>query len=133
MKNDEVREFFEQWDLYQKVISNNYMQHEEIGLVLSEIIIDRKNSSLLDVGCDGADIVVKFLKTSSVNRYCGIDLSEFALRVAKDRMNSLVDMSKFIQGVLGKKWKAWKKVTNILWSAFHFITFLMMRRLGFLN
>jgi len=97
--NKEIKEFFEQWDLYQKIISNNYMLHEDMLQVLLKAIADgRECSALLDLGCGGADIIVDVLKSKQINKYCGIDLSEIALSCTKRRINPVVDEAKYIQG-----------------------------------
>ncbi|MDY7013154.1 MAG: ubiquinone biosynthesis protein UbiE, partial [Cyanobacteriota bacterium] len=57
-------EFFnQQWQLYQKILFNNYMGHQEIYGVLHELLINdlKKPFSLLDLGCGDASFTAQAL------------------------------------------------------------------------
>ena len=77
--SDPSNEFFnEQWELYQKVLSNNYMGHREIYNVLHEFLVNYYNKpfKMLDLGCGDASFSSQALLDTKINSYCGIDLSE---------------------------------------------------------
>ena len=100
---DSNNEFFnEQWWLYQKVLRNNYMGHKEIYSILHEFLLryDQKPLKILDLGCGDASFVSQALLNTTMNFYCGIDLSEPALEIARDNMAKLPGEKLFIQGDL---------------------------------
>lgn len=102
--SDSNNEFFnEQWKLYQKVLSNNYMGHREIYGILHEFLVSyyyKKPFKMLDLGCGDASFAVHALLNTTINFYCGIDLSEPALEIARDNMAKLKSEKLFIQGEL---------------------------------
>lgn len=100
---DSNNEFFnEQWWLYQKVLRNNYMGHKEIYSILHEFLLryDQKPLKILDLGCGDASFVSQALLNTTMNFYCGIDLSEAALEIARENMAKLPGEKLFIQGDL---------------------------------
>jgi ubiquinone/menaquinone biosynthesis C-methylase UbiE len=99
--SDSNNEFFnEQWCLYQKVLSNNYMGHREIYDILHEFLLSyyKKPFKMLDLGCGDASFAAQALLNTTMNFYCGIDLSEPALEIARDNMAKLKSAKLFIQG-----------------------------------
>ena len=51
--SEKVKEFFDQWNIYQKVIKFNYMVHNDIFEVLHQFFDANFHQpfSLLDLGC----------------------------------------------------------------------------------
>ena len=100
---DSKNEFFnEHWRFYQKVLSNNYMRHQEIYSVLHEFLVNhyKKPFKILDLGCGDAHFAAQALLNTTMNFYCGIDLSKPALEIASDNMVKLKSEKHFIQGDL---------------------------------
>lgn len=96
-------EFFnQQWSLYQKVLSNNYMGHQEIYALLHQFLISYYNKpfDLLDLGCGDATFSAQALVNTPMNCYLGIDLSKSALEIARDNMAKLPGEKEFIEGNL---------------------------------
>jgi cyclopropane fatty-acyl-phospholipid synthase-like methyltransferase len=83
--------FQQQWQIYQKVVANNYMNHREIYQVFYDFINQNFTYpfSLLDLGCGDAGVILKSLLNTSINFYHGVDLSEEALKIAEANFASV--------------------------------------------
>ena len=85
-------EFFDdQWSVYQKILSNNYMSHRECYDLLHRFLLGyfHKPYSLLDLGCGDASFTSRSLVDTSIATYMGIDLSAAALEIAQTNMATL--------------------------------------------
>jgi SAM-dependent methyltransferase len=84
--------FFDVWDTYQKVVSGDYMFHQEIGAELRKLLhaqFEGRSFSILDLGCGDAATLAPLLEGLAVRRYKGVDLSEAALARAAENLKSL--------------------------------------------
>jgi cyclopropane fatty-acyl-phospholipid synthase-like methyltransferase len=82
----EIKRYFDQWNIYQKVIQNNYMFHEQIYHEVHELLLNhfrQEPLSLLDLGCGDSSLIAKNIKDVPIYHYHGIDISEIALDAAK--------------------------------------------------
>jgi ubiquinone/menaquinone biosynthesis C-methylase UbiE len=87
----EVKGFFDQWNIYQKVIQNNYMFHEQIHQALHKLFLEhfqQEPFSILDLGCGDSSSIAKTLKDIPISCYHGIDISEIALEASKKNFGS---------------------------------------------
>jgi ubiquinone/menaquinone biosynthesis C-methylase UbiE len=94
------QEFFnKQWQIYQKVLLNNYMGHREIYEVLHDWLISswQKPFQLLDLGCGDACFISHALVNTSIAAYTGVDFSEVALAIARENLASLPASLSLIQ------------------------------------
>ncbi|MBK1989964.1 methyltransferase domain-containing protein [Sphaerospermopsis aphanizomenoides BCCUSP55] len=96
-----AKEFFsQQWQLYQKVLKNNYMGHREIYHVLHELLVKhwQKPFTMLELGCGDASFTTQALLNTQIAEYTGIDVSVPALENANK--NSVVNgcQGNFITG-----------------------------------
>ena len=93
-----------EWSLYQKILNNNYMEHREIYDVLHKFLISYFSEpfTLIDLGCGDASFVAKALQNTAINAYCGIDLSETALKIAHKNMKAVDCQQTLIQGDFSK-------------------------------
>lgn len=94
-------EFFnKKWNLYQKVLKNNYMGHREIYGILHSLLTSyfQQPFSLLDLGCGDASFTSQALLNTTIATYQGIDLSEAALEIAHSNMMPLPCTTIFTQG-----------------------------------
>lgn len=91
--------FNNQWKLYQKVLSNNYIRHREFYSILHEFLVSyfQNPFSLLDLGCGDASYTAQALLNTTIASYKGIDLSEPALKIARDNMELIACDKLFIQ------------------------------------
>jgi ubiquinone/menaquinone biosynthesis C-methylase UbiE len=99
----EPQEFFNrQWNIYQKVLNNNYMGHREIYAVLHELLVSRseKPFKMLELGCGDASFTTQALVDTSIAFYQGIDLSEVALGIARQNLEAIALENALIQGDL---------------------------------
>ena len=97
--------FNDRWKLYQKILSNNYMEHREIYDVLHKFLNKyfQKTFSLLELGCGDASFTVKALANTNIAAYQGIDLSESALLIAQANMASTPYTKTFLQGDISQR------------------------------
>ena len=92
--------FNERWQLYQKILFNNYMGHRELYGILHELLTDyfQKPFSLLELGCGDASFTVQALLNTNIAAYTGIDLSKDALSIAQANMAFTPYSKNLIQG-----------------------------------
>lgn len=92
--------FNNQWTLYQKVLNNNYMGHQEIYDVLHGFLIShfQKPFAMLELGCGDASFTTQALLDTSVMSYRGIDLSKAALEIANVNIASIPCSKSFTEG-----------------------------------
>lgn len=83
--------FNHNWQLYQKILQNNYMEHWEMYSILREFLIHQvqKPFQLLDLGCGDASITASALMGTSIQSYYGIDLSQAAIALAHDNLSAI--------------------------------------------
>ncbi|BAY99339.1 type 12 methyltransferase [Tolypothrix tenuis PCC 7101] len=91
--------FKKNWVSYEKVLTNNYMEHQEIAGVLHKLLTDyfQKPFSLLELGCGDASLTVQALLDTNITDYTGIDLSATALAIAQRNMAQIQCRQTFIQ------------------------------------
>ena len=96
---EEIKEFFQQWNVYQKIIAMNYMMHREMYDYLQDSLKDTsgKPVRILDVGCGDAAIVARALTGKQAGAYWGIDLSAAALTCAADNLKDIDCEKQFIE------------------------------------
>jgi len=81
--------FTDGWTAYEKVLKHNYLFHEEIYSDIKKYIGSRnlKNSlDMLEAGCGDASQTIKLFHDLDLQYYHGIDLSSFALGIAKKNL-----------------------------------------------
>ncbi|WP_069472365.1 class I SAM-dependent methyltransferase [Candidatus Marithrix sp. Canyon 246] len=93
----QIKEFFNQWNIYKKVIKHNYMFHIEIFQKLQYFLNQHQHQNLLDLGCGDAYHIARILKNSHITNYYGIDLSEIALQEAQQNFATINCDKQFIQ------------------------------------
>jgi ubiquinone/menaquinone biosynthesis C-methylase UbiE len=83
--------FRQQWQLYRKLVDNNYLFHREAYARLHRILIDEELQPFrfLDIACGDASATVEALKGTRVAHYHGIDLSQAALDLASKALETL--------------------------------------------
>ena len=85
-----VRQFFDQWSLYCRIVDNDYLYHRSVRKVFAGWL-DRfgRPFSFLDLGCGDAKFSSSLLRGSAVTSYTGIDLSPVALGLAEENIREL--------------------------------------------
>jgi ubiquinone/menaquinone biosynthesis C-methylase UbiE len=89
--NDASQPFREQWQVYQKVVDNNYLAHREVRGVLHRQLTEAvaRPFRFLDLACGDASMTVAALEGTPVREYEGIDISAAALAMANRTVASL--------------------------------------------
>jgi SAM-dependent methyltransferase len=95
-----VEELFDsQWQLYNKILDNNYMGHQEIHGALRNFLLSySKPFSVLDLGCGNASFISQILLGTNISAYHGIDLSEAALLIAQRNLATIPCTKAFTVG-----------------------------------
>ncbi len=95
-----VREFFENWALYKKIVRDNYLHHDQVYRRLGRFVRERFKQpfSVLDLGCGDAARMADVLAGTPVARYTGVDLSKTALELAEKDMEAVSCDKRFIPG-----------------------------------
>lgn len=116
-RNKDVKAFFERWKIYQKAMKNNYMFHREVYMVLHKFLRKnfRRGFSILDLGCGDASFISKALRCTGVSRYCGVDLTDVALDIARENMKKIRCRRKFIKGDFAKFIRKNKEAYDVIW------------------
>lgn len=88
---DSVTVFQEEWQVYRKVVDNNYLFHREAYAVLRNLLLEEMTAPFrfLDIACGDASATVGALAGTRVASYHGIDLSEPALALARSALAAL--------------------------------------------
>jgi ubiquinone/menaquinone biosynthesis C-methylase UbiE len=92
--------FNNQWEVYQKILNNNYMEHRQFGESLNKFLASyfQRGFSMLDLGCGDAGFTAMALSNTTISTYTGIDLSKSALDIAHNNIAAINCSSNFIQG-----------------------------------
>ena len=90
----------DRWTIYQKILKQNYMNHQEIYTIFQQFITANFKTpfSLLDLGCGDAEFMTQALTGQNITLYQGIDLSEDALAIAQKNLEHLPCNTKLITG-----------------------------------
>jgi len=80
---ESVRDFFNGWALYRRIVDNDYLCHRSVREALSAWFdaLDRP-FSFLDLGCGDAEFTSELLRGRRLVSYTGLDLSPVALDLA---------------------------------------------------
>lgn len=88
-QDNAVQAFFDAWEVYQKVLSFNYMYHEEIYADVGAVIrsgFPEGGYRMLDLGCGSAEHLAVTLADHPPDYYLGYDLAETALGHARENL-----------------------------------------------
>jgi SAM-dependent methyltransferase len=87
-----IQTFRDQWQVYSKVVDNDYLSHEAVRAVLHRELVTNVNRPFrfLDLACGDARLTVAALQGTPVIHYHGIDLSAPALAMASETVETLV-------------------------------------------
>lgn len=82
---------FNEWRVYEKLLIHDYMDHRAFFDRLRDEINTRflRPVSILDLGCGDLTPVLPLLRSTPLERYVGIDESEVALTIARERLAEL--------------------------------------------
>lgn len=85
-----MQTFRHQWEVYSKVVDNDYFSHQAVGAVLHRELVAEVNRPFrfLDLACGDARLTVAALQGTPVIHYHGIDLSAPALALARQTVEA---------------------------------------------
>ncbi|MCP4327270.1 MAG: class I SAM-dependent methyltransferase [Alphaproteobacteria bacterium] len=91
LDEDALGLFRNQWDLYRKLVVNDYLASAEVYGILHGILAREfvKPFRFLDLACGDASGVVSVLKGTRIAHYHGVDLAPPALDMAADNLDAL--------------------------------------------
>ncbi len=91
---------FEEWRVYEKLLIHDYMDHQKFfGRMREEILRKfQRPIRILDLGCGDMTPLLPLLQSVPLSRYVGIDESEGALAIAKQRLTDLDIPGELIHG-----------------------------------
>ncbi|MGO1081237.1 class I SAM-dependent methyltransferase [Inquilinus sp. CA228] len=87
----DVTIFQESWNIYQKMVENNFLFHREVYTRLHDVLIGDvgRPFDFLDIACGDARASVAALQGTQAAHYHGIDLSVVALEFARQACEAL--------------------------------------------
>jgi SAM-dependent methyltransferase len=115
------KNFFDEWSVYDQVLDQNYMHHDDIYRVVQSFLADRYATqpfTLLDLGCGSARHLARALKGRSISRYVGYDLSDVALAHAQQNLASLGCPTELRQGDLIEGLRNGGKKFDVIFTSF---------------
>jgi ubiquinone/menaquinone biosynthesis C-methylase UbiE len=95
-------QLFEEWQVYEKLLIHDYMDHRAFFNRLQAEILSRftRPVTLLDLGCGDMTPVLSLLSNVPVQGYLGIDESDVALALAARRLEELRVPGRLVKGDL---------------------------------
>lgn len=95
-------QLFEEWQIYEKLLIHDYMDHRAFFNRLQAEILARFGHpvSILDLGCGDLTPILPMLESLPVQRYVGIDESGVALALAARRLEKLSVPCRLVRGDL---------------------------------
>lgn len=95
-------QLFEEWQIYEKLLIHDYMDHRAFFNRLQAEILSRfaRPVTLLDLGCGDMTPLQSLLSDVPVQRYLGIDESDVALALAARRLGELNVPGRLVKGDL---------------------------------
>jgi len=87
---ERVRAFFDQWQIYRRVLELDYLHHRAAYAALARALTNRERPfSFLDLGAGDAVCTTRVLASLPVSRYEAVDLSPVALKLAEENAAAL--------------------------------------------
>jgi ubiquinone/menaquinone biosynthesis C-methylase UbiE len=112
-----MRTFRHQWQVYSKVVDNDYLSHQAVSAVLHRELVAEVNRPFrfLDLACGDARLTVAALQGTPVIRYHGIDLSAPALVVARQAVETLACPVQLEQGDFVSAMRERPEPADVVW------------------
>jgi ubiquinone/menaquinone biosynthesis C-methylase UbiE len=100
--NTVADQLFEEWQIYEKLLIHDYMDHRAFFNRLQAEILARfkRPVAILDLGCGDLTPVLPMLANIPLQRYVGIDESDVALTRAARRLQELHVPGRLVKGDL---------------------------------
>jgi len=118
---ESIREFFDLWSLYDRVLDLDYMFHMELYAEVGRVLKKHFNGrafSVLDLGCGSGRHLAPLLATLPVSRYEGHDLSAVAVEHAQRTLGALKCPTRLCAGDLREAIAAEGPSVDVVFSGF---------------
>jgi SAM-dependent methyltransferase len=111
---------FEEWQIYEKLLIHDYMDHRGFFSRLGKEILSRfgRPVAILDLGCGDLTPIMRLLENVPVKRYVGIDESDVALAHASTRLENLNVPYRLVKGDLLAKMAEIGETFDIVLASF---------------
>jgi len=109
--------FLNEWQIYRKMVDNNYLNHREAYACLKEILTHEVHRPFrfLDIACGDASATLTALSGTKVAEYAGLDLSEAALQIAGTTLSELGVPVRLRQGDFAQLLPQWDEPADVVW------------------
>jgi SAM-dependent methyltransferase len=117
MDEQAMEAFRHQWQIYSKVVDNDYLSHHAVEAVLHRELVTHVNwpFRFLDLACGDARLTVAALQGTSVTHYHGIDLSAPALAMARQTVAALACPVELEQEDFVSAMRARREPADVVW------------------
>ena len=113
-------QLFEEWQVYEKLVTHDYMDHHAFFNRLQTEIVKRfeRPVAILDLGCGDLTPILSMLANVPLRQYVGIDESDAALALASRRLQALRAPGRLIKGDLLASLAETEGVFDIILASF---------------
>jgi SAM-dependent methyltransferase len=117
MDKQAMEAFRHQWQIYSKVVDNDYLSHRAVYSVLHRELVTDVNRPFrfLDLACGDARLTVAALQGTPVAQYHGIDLSAPALAMARQTVAALACPFELEQEDFVSAMRARREPADVVW------------------
>ena len=112
-----MQTFRHQWQVYSKVVDNNYLSHQAVAAVLHRELVAEVNRPFrfLDLACGAARLTVAALQGTPVIHYHGIDLPAPAVALARHTVEALTCRVELEQGDFVSAMRERPEPADVVW------------------
>ena len=116
MSEDAAILFQQDWQLYRKMVDNNFLFHREAYARLHEALSEREVAfRFLDIACGDASASVTALTGTRIASYHGIDRSSVALAMAAEALRPLGCPVQLEEGDFTEVLPRWRDPVDVAW------------------
>src|SRR5262249_20920049 len=117
MDEEAMQAFRHQWQIYSKVVDNDYLSHQAVQAILHRELVTDVNRPFrfLDLACGDARLTVAALQATRVIHYHGIDLSAPALDMARQTVETLACQVELEEADFVSAMRARPEPADVVW------------------
>ena len=109
--------FQQEWRIYRKMVDHDYLFHRGAYWHLHEVLLEEapRPFRFLDLACGDATASAEALRGTEVASYCGVDLSDEALRIASRALAHLPCPVTLHQGDFAEALATRQEPADVIW------------------
>jgi len=109
--------FQQEWRIYRKMVDHDYLFHRGAYWHLHEVLLEEapRPFRFLDLACGDATASAEALRGTEVASYCGVDLSDEALRIASRALAHLPCPVMLHQGDFAEALATRQEPADVIW------------------